>query len=331
MARLDYRRPPNTNLDDLLAQAQARKNSIDTFLAIPTPTQGQVLAEVRLIDQTQKKIITVLEELIRRALNMKKMIWLLVVLGALCFGQAEAATPCIKHAFVSGVADSADPTEIRPSDWNACHTIDDGAIPISKLAVDIATQTELDNHINDTSSAHEATSIGVTNVKKTIWWGAGSLSTDGTQCGAPAEVTLGSGPKQWTIICTDNDAATIYGSVKMPDSWNGGAVEFKAIYVQTAANTAALVGHVAAQCRGPGEAVSNTWSAEQAISDTNVTGSNGTDQVAAASTLTPNGTCAGGDMLWFRYQVDATGTTTAMATLHFLGFGMEYGISSLSD
>ena len=47
---------------------------------------------------------------------------------------------------------------------------------------------------------------------KSVWFGAGSLSTDGTQCAAPAEATINSGPKIWTIICTDNDASTIYGS-----------------------------------------------------------------------------------------------------------------------
>lgn len=72
-----------------------------------------------------------------------------------------AATPCIKHDFVSGKADSADTTIIRPSDWNACHEIDDAAIPAAKLDFDPATQAELDNHINDTAAAHAASAISV--------------------------------------------------------------------------------------------------------------------------------------------------------------------------
>lgn len=166
--------------------------------------------------------------------------------------------------------------------------------------------------------------------RKSIWFGAAALSTDGTQCAAPAEVTINSGPKLWTIICTDNDASTIYGSVKMPDSWDGGTVTFEHVYIQTAADTSALNGDIAAQCRGNGEAPSSTWGSEVALDDAAVTGSNQNDFTTSAA-VTPAGTCAAGDMLYFRYQLDATGTTTAVATLHTLGFKMEYSVSSLSD
>jgi hypothetical protein len=165
---------------------------------------------------------------------------------------------------------------------------------------------------------------------KSIFFGAGSLSTDGTQCAAPAEVTINSGPKIWTIICTDNDASTIYGSVKMPDSWDGGTVTFEHVYLQTAADTSALNGDIAAQCRGNGEAPSSTWGTEVAIDDAGVTGSNQNDFTTSAA-VTPAGTCAASDMLYWRYQLDATGTTTAVATLHHIGFKMEYSVTSRSD
>lgn len=164
---------------------------------------------------------------------------------------------------------------------------------------------------------------------KSVWFGAGSLSTDGTQCAAPAEVTINSGPKLWTIICTDNDASTIYGSVKMPDAWDGGTVTFEHVYIQTAADTGALNGDIAAQCYGNGEVVGSTWN-EVAIDDAAVTGSSKNDFTTSAA-VTPAGTCAAGDMLYFRYQLDATGTTTAVATLHTVGLKMEYSTSSLSD
>lgn len=165
---------------------------------------------------------------------------------------------------------------------------------------------------------------------KSVWFGAAALSTDGTQCAPPAEATINSGPKLYTIICTDNDASTIYGSVKMPDSWDGGTVTFEHVYLQTAADTSALNGDIAAQCRGNGEAPSSTWGTEVAIDDAGVTGSNQNDYTTSAA-VTPAGTCAAGDMLYFRYQLDATGTTTAVATLHHLGFKMEYSITSRSD
>lgn len=166
--------------------------------------------------------------------------------------------------------------------------------------------------------------------KKSVWFGAGSLSTDGTQCAAPAEVTINSGPKIWTIICTDNDASTIYGSVKMPDNWDAGTVTFDHVYLQTAANTGALNGDIAAQCRGNGEVPSSTWGAEVAIDDAAVVGSNSNDMTTSAA-VTPAGTCAAGDMLYWRYQVDAGGTDTTAASLHHIGFRMEYSETSRSQ
>jgi hypothetical protein len=171
--------------------------------------------------------------------------------------------------------------------------------------------------------------------KKSIWFDAGSISTnstatDGQRCEAPAEVTLNSGPITWTIICDDHDSASMYGKVRMPDAWDGGTLTFTHVYLQTAADTSALNGDIAAQCRGNGEAPSSTWGTEVAIDDAGVTGSNQNDETTSAA-VTPAGTCAAGDMLYWRYQLDATGTTTAVATLHHLGFKMEYSITSRSD
>ena len=166
---------------------------------------------------------------------------------------------------------------------------------------------------------------------KTIPFMAGSLYGDGTQCPAdPTTVTINGGPKISSFICTDNDAATLYGSIKMPDGWDGGTVTFEHIYIQTAVNTGALNGDIAAQCRGNGEAPSSTWGTEVAIDDAAVTGSNQNDFTTSAA-VTPAGTCAGGDMLYFRYQLDATGTTTTIASLHHVGFKMEYAVTSRSD
>jgi len=166
--------------------------------------------------------------------------------------------------------------------------------------------------------------------KKSVWFGAGALSTDGTQCAAPAEVTINSGPKLFTIICTDNDASTIYGSVGMPDSYDGGTVTFEGQFIQTAANTSAMNSDIAAECKGTGETVNSTWGTEVAMDIANMTGSNAIDHVTSAA-VTANGTCAAGDTLFFRWQLDAAGTTTAVATLHVVGFKMEYSVNALSD
>ena len=58
----------------------------------------------------------------------------LVLLWLAYESMADAATPCVKHAFVSQKADGGDNTQVRPSDWNACHDVEDGAITEAKLA-----------------------------------------------------------------------------------------------------------------------------------------------------------------------------------------------------
>lgn len=161
---------------------------------------------------------------------------------------------------------------------------------------------------------------------KSFWVGARNLEGDGAQCPArPTAVTIntGSAPKVPTFICTDNDSSRLDGSLRMPPDWNGGTITFTHSYIQTAADTGALNGDIAAQCRGTGETPSSTWGSEVAIDDAAVTGSNANDLTTSAA-VTPAGTCAAGDMLYFKYELDATGTTTAVATLHHLGFHVTY-------
>jgi hypothetical protein len=155
------------------------------------------------------------------------------------------------------------------------------------------------------------------------FWGAEDMTPDGARCAAETDVTINSGPKVATVVCIDHDASGLEGHVVMPDSWSGGAVSFELEYIQTAADTSALNGDVKAMCRGPGETVNSTWGTEVAMDDAAVTGSNAVDHTTSAA-VTPAGTCAAGDTLFWEWQMDATGTTTAVATLNFIGMKMEY-------
>jgi len=165
---------------------------------------------------------------------------------------------------------------------------------------------------------------------KSVYWPAGAMSSDGTQCADPAEVTINSGPKLYSIICADNDASIMHGTVVMPDSWDAGTVTFQVSYVQTAADTSALNMDIAAQCRNATTAINSTYGTEVAIDDAALTGSNAIDQTTSAA-VTADGTCAAGDFLAWQLALDATGTTTGVTTLHFLGVKMEYSVDSRSD
>jgi len=156
---------------------------------------------------------------------------------------------------------------------------------------------------------------------RSMYWGAGAMSTDGTQCVAPAEVTIGSWGKMFTVICADNDASTMTGSAQMPDGWDAGTVTFELSYIQDAADTAIMNADVAARCAGATETPA-AYGTEVAIDDAAVTGTDAMDNTTSAA-VTAGGTCAAGDFLQWQIQV-AVETTTAVASLHFVGVKMEY-------
>ncbi|MCH9002887.1 MAG: hypothetical protein IIC02_09970, partial [Planctomycetes bacterium] len=78
------------------------------------------------------------------------------------------------------------------------------------------------------------TTLTIDSFTDSIYWPAGAIVEDGTNCATPALVTINSGPKQYTIVCTDNDSSTLYGNVGMPDSWDGGTFTYR-VYWTTAA------------------------------------------------------------------------------------------------
>lgn len=165
---------------------------------------------------------------------------------------------------------------------------------------------------------------------KSVWIPAGNLDGDGTNCPAsPTAVTINSGPKRKTFICADNNGSRLNIGLKAPNDWDGGTFTLTAVVIQTAADTAALHSDTAWQCRGNGEPVSNSWGTEVAMDLANLTGSNANDFIPSGN-ITATGTCASADMLYGYWDVDATGTTTGMTTLHILGFLLTYSSTSLS-
>lgn len=156
---------------------------------------------------------------------------------------------------------------------------------------------------------------------KSVWFGA-ALSADGTNCADPTEVTIGSWGKQFSFICTANDASILTGSVQMPDGWDAGTLTFELAYIQDAADTSALNADVSARCVGAAE-TPVAYGTEVAIDDAAVTGSDAIDNTTSAA-VTAAGTCSAGDYVQFQVAIDGTGSTTAMATLNILGVKMEY-------
>lgn len=183
--------------------------------------------------------------------------------------------------------------------------------------------------------------------RKSIWFPAGSLSTDGTECSAPAELTINSGPKAYGIVCSlpgTNLDGHIYGSVVMPDSWDGGTVTFKvsAVLDTDGASSVTLQGVVAAQAVATTGTIAATYGTQQDLDVSEAVGDVQWDMIQATSAaVTASGSPAGGQILVFRYTVCDTGTppttgcsassATAVADFTILGLTLEYSTSSLSD
>lgn len=166
--------------------------------------------------------------------------------------------------------------------------------------------------------------------RETITFRADALyKNSSSTCSDPSSVRIGSGPQVPSVICTDDAASQLDGSIRMPRNWDGGPVVFEISYVQTAANTGSFVSSIQAQCRAPGEAINNTFGTPVTITDAAVTGTNGFD-VATSAATTPNGTCSGGNFLAFEWFVDVS-TTTTMASLHILEITMLYNVTSRSN
>jgi hypothetical protein len=169
---------------------------------------------------------------------------------------------------------------------------------------------------------NEVDSADINTIVDTIVWNAAGISSDGTNCADPVEVTLNSGPKQYTISCADNAASIIYGHVAMPDSYDGGTVVFKIIVFHGTTETITFAGDFSAQCRADAETVSSTWgtaqSADVAITTANLI------EMQSTSAVQPANSCAAGDMMWWRWVMDAATSDANAANTDILGVTMEY-------
>lgn len=165
---------------------------------------------------------------------------------------------------------------------------------------------------------------------KTYWFGAGSLSADSTNCLDPVERQINSGPKVWTIKCSDNAASIFYGSVTMPDAYTGGTVAFALVAENESATPSGVLRfNFSAMCRSDSDTIDATWGTAQGASMT-MTTQYDVEHLWQPS-LTPSGTCAAGDTLFWRAVMDDTTTTTQVANTYVLGIKMEYPVNDWSD
>lgn len=175
------------------------------------------------------------------------------------------------------------------------------------------------NCSNDTCSIEDTGQVSE-------FFAAWSLNADGTQCAAPTAVTLNSGPIVGSIVCADNAASAFYGDMGLPDNYDGGTITVK-LHAHRATGSGTLTFNFSAQCRGADEVPSSTWGSAVAVSIT-FDLANELEQVESAA-ITPAGTCAAGDHLFFRAVMNATATDVADANI--VGVSVGFAVSDLDE
>jgi hypothetical protein len=186
-------------------------------------------------------------------------------------------------------------------------------------------------------------SSAITTEVRSMYWGAGSLEADGTECSSPATVTVTSGPKLQTISCPMTTSETdgfIYGSTVLPDSIDIASDVTMEITtrVVTDGGAGTWQGYIEIQCVPADGTVGSTWSSGVDLDVTEAAGDVVDDllqDTSAAVDLAQgaNPDCAGGDVLFWRWKscdTDATPSTGCTSSAGFendfqvVGFKMEY-------
>ena len=149
-------------------------------------------------------------------------------------------------------------------------------------------------------------------------WIASAMSVDGTQCLQPAEETINSGPKVWSITCDPaaNTDGTIYGNVTLGANFTSdGALRWEITgYILSDNGLGTFYGNIAIQCQDVGGLIDSNWDDAVELDIELLDADSQYDVVQGFITGfdTATESCSPGDTLFWKYVVcadDATPTT----------------------
>lgn len=166
-------------------------------------------------------------------------------------------------------------------------------------------------------------------IRESAYWEAGGISVDGTNCTAPTEQTINSGPRVRAFSCADTNQSQFFGNMTMPDRYSGGPVTFELSVVHGTTETITFGGAFAAMCRRPGTTINNTWGPD-IETDVAITTAFRLEQ-GQSTTVTPNGPCQAGDVLFWRYVITAGSFSPNAANTKVLGVKMVYPTNQITD
>jgi hypothetical protein len=155
---------------------------------------------------------------------------------------------------------------------------------------------------------------------------AAALSrVDGAQC-VQSEQQINSGPTVYVMRCADNAAGVFEFAVNFYGAkWDGSALKLRLFGTHGTTESITWASDVKAMCRGLGDVVNNTWSATVNV---DVTITTAFARVASGEVdLTPNGTCAADDKVYFHGVIDATAMSANAATFNVEEIQIGYLVS----
>jgi hypothetical protein len=162
-------------------------------------------------------------------------------------------------------------------------------------------------------------SSAITTEVRSMYWPAGSMSSDGTNCADAVEATPVTGAfKTWVIVC--GDGGTFYGQAVLPDGLDDTADVTWEVSVTDGTGSVTLAGDWSYQCWSHDEAITSSWSTGAATDVTLTTADDlyqGTS--AGVDIATP---CAAGDFFAWRYVIDDANHDAVAAEI--LGVKFEY-------
>ena len=183
---------------------------------------------------------------------------------------------------------------------------------ISGTITDIDTEGELESALGGINVVTTADSL----TAAPVYLANSFILPSGTTCTGGDVQPVASGPTQGAVNCTD--AATSTFEVEFYDElYTGGTITAEIGGYQTGTPGSNLTEFdVECQCVTPGTDTPAAWS------DTNTQSAqlnfDTTDrfELGGTSSITPNGTCAAGDLILCKFECDATQTTETMADVH---------------
>ena len=126
----------------------------------------------------------------------------------------------IKHPFVSAIADGADLTLQRPSDWNADHTIEDNTIANAKLA-QMATKTYKGR---TTAATRNAEDVPVATLKTDLVLGKADVGLGSADNTSDANKPVSTAQQTALDLKSNLASPTFTGTVTIPTPFTLGAV-----------------------------------------------------------------------------------------------------------